>query len=202
MKFGPKLIVELTKKVLSNPYAYQNAWTLQGFGMLRLYMEDGLRLSIWSKRHRSENVSLVHSHPWNFRSYVVAGEMHNTIFGEAEPNFDTMPFIKQTIRAGEGGGLEGEPSTVHLKSLEYQVVRPGEVYGQDYDEIHYSDPVDGTITLCDRAVPIGNSKDHAYVYWNAGNVWGTAEPRPATLREIDEIVEMGRLQLAHVSVPF
>jgi hypothetical protein len=195
MRLGPTdvLIGELVAKILAEPHAHK--WTIQGFGMLRTYLKGNTRLTLWNRIGKVPQVSMVHTHPWHFDSYVVAGRVVNTRYVEHTDEVRGMPFMRQVIKAGEGGGLEDEPREVTLGVDCIDYVVAGETYRQTKDEIHRSDPVDGTITLCKRTVPDGNSPDHAYVYWPADYNWVSAEPRVATREEIDIYVACAEAQL-------
>lgn len=163
-------------------------WTLQGFGMLRLYLPGGQRLHVWSKRHKVQNVSEIHTHPWNFRSTIVAGCLRNHIYRVGGiPSCSGEWMYEQKIRCGEGGGLTGERERKYLYLETLDIFHEGDTYEQRYDEIHLSEPYDGCVTLVERVVPEGNSPDHACVYYPVGTEWVSAEPRPATEQEILEI---------------
>lgn len=178
-----KLIRALVKRTLQDATKFK--WTLQGFGMLRLYLpEPNVRMSVWDKTYRVPNVSLVHTHPWHFESYVVCGEIANWKYVEGEYHPAAEDYVRQTIHAGEGGGLVGEPTKVRLiRSYNPQLVWRGSFYKQQADEIHHTDFVDGTVTLCDRVVA-GQDPHRALVYWPSNTVWVSAEPRIATEEEV------------------
>jgi hypothetical protein len=177
----------LVKKILEKAEFYE--WSLQGFGMLRLHMDYGVRLNVWDSRYRVPNVSLMHSHPWNFVSYIVAGELQNIRWVLANhvstTEFDT-PFEHAIIKPGPGGGLRENKGLVVLLQQNGEVYKAGESYCQKFDEIHVSDPLDGTVTVNERE-RVG--EDLAYVYWPKGTEWVSAEPRPAKLHEVRDITE-------------
>ena len=68
-----KIIQALAAEILRRPHGYK--WSLQGFGMLRLYLSDNIRLHVWTTEHRVENVSDIHDHPWDFISTVLFGQL-------------------------------------------------------------------------------------------------------------------------------
>jgi hypothetical protein len=189
-----ELVRHLVMKILSNALSYP--WTVQGFGMLRTYLENNVRLTLWLKKYRTPAVSMLHTHPWDFNSYIVCGEMHNTVFktvyDHGEPGF---PYWVQKIKAGEGGGLEGEPERVKIAIETQDYIKTEGRYDQTFNQIHRSDPADGTVTLCARQVPEGNSKDHALVFWPDGYAWVSAEPCPATPEIISDFVAAALVQM-------
>jgi hypothetical protein len=158
-------------------------WSLQGFGMLRLYLPNGFRLHVWDKRFAVENVSLVHTHPWGFKSTIIAGTVYNTRLAREEAS--PYRFYEQKILCGEGGGLREEPKEVGLKLMSYETYREGQSYEQESDEIHISIPVDGSVTIIERTFK--EDRDHASVFWNVGERFVSAEPREARKYEVEAI---------------
>lgn len=189
-----KIIHELAKMVLANSGGFK--WTLQGFGMFRTYLENGARLTMWHEKHRIPNVSMVHTHPWDFTSYIVCGMMRNQRYSQNDVRTPrALPFMRSLIKAGEGGGLEGSPKPVWLSPLQMENHFPRTFYCQNFDEIHASYPVSGTVTICDRVVTSPDGKDHAYVFWESGNQWVSAEPRPIEGWLVEETASIA---LAHL----
>ncbi len=165
-------------------HACDYEWTLQGFGMLRLYLDRQkvTRLHVWDSRFAVPGVSTMHTHPWNFVSLVVAGKMGNVLF---RPNPCGTPYQWQRIKCGEGGGLVGAPALVHMWQYQQNIYTEKSWYEQKADEVHVSHPQDGTVTLVEREFL--EDADHAVVYWPDGTEWVSAEPRPATEAEVREI---------------
>ena len=176
------LAEKIVKMLLRTPHGLN--WTVQGLGMLRAYIDDNkeIRLHIWDKDLIVPEVSTIHTHPWEFTSYIISGEILDTKLVESKSEFG-QPYFKQSILCGEGGGLEGEPELVHLINKGGVLYRRGEQYCLWPDEIHDSQFKDGTVTIIQRK--FGEDVDHAYVYWDEGEVWGSAEPRPAAKGEIE-----------------
>lgn len=176
----------LVRHLLEHPDSIE--WTLQGFGMLRCYLEPEVRLHVWDDRYKAPGVSELHTHPWNFHSLVVAGEVHNHRFvesdGSREGTHQAIPRKRQTIRCGEGGGLVGDPVDVILSEEPTETYCEGEGYTQLAEEIHRSVPANGTVTIIEREFK--PDTEHAYVYFQGE--WGTAEPRLATPEEIEAIL--------------
>ena len=177
------LLKSAVQAILAKPHAHE--WTVQGFGMLRLYLPgpENLRLHIWDSRLAVPGVSVIHTHPWDFESHVVAGVIHNTRWTEGEG----APYLKQSLQCGAGGCILGTPETVRLHSRPAESWHEGYSYTQQADELHSSAPEDGTVSLLARSVPPGRSADHAFVYWPAGEEWVSAEPRVATPDEVEMV---------------
>jgi hypothetical protein len=162
-------------------------WTIQGFGMLRMHFSDRFRLNIWDSRYRVLNVSMIHTHPWNFESLVVVGEVQNIRYDvDTIPTNGTKPYYRALIKPGVTfDGSMDDTKIVHLEHYDLQErITEGCVYRQEAHETHMSLPVDGTITLNDRT-RVG--EDVAYVYWPLGEEWVSAKPRIATQEEVRDI---------------
>lgn len=183
--FGREAIL----KLLQNAGDYE--WSVQGFGMLRTYLDypKRWRLNVWDQRLAVPGVSTVHDHPWHFDSVVVGGIVINQ-------RLDPVPWAKvplsqrfsvARIKTGEGGGPTGEPpQVVGLIRRKPEVILAGQSYHQQADEIHESMPLDGTVTLNSRdRLPDG---EHARVFWPYGETWVDAEPRVASPDEVSRTV--------------
>lgn len=179
-------------------YGLNGGWTLQGLGMLRLYIDRDKkhRLHVWDDRYiATPKPSELHTHPWHMYSYIVAGEIHNERFvRETEETYATHPhgslpvqtWMEQTILCGTGGGLcDTKPEMVWLVQGNEELYGEGRVYKQRADEIHRSRPLRGTVTVVSRGML--DDTDHASVFWPTGQEWITAEPRPATPEEVYDI---------------
>lgn len=175
------LVKLLVQNVLEHRHAYD--WTLQGFGMLRTYLDKDhrVRLHVWDDRYVVPGVSEMHTHPWNFESYIVAGVVHQRRFLRV-PEGTGMLFDEYALRCGAGGGLCGDPTPVRLRDVTPEMYIEGDVYRQQADEIHVSSPERGTVTLVDRSFM--EDTEHASVFTRPGEPWGSAEPRPATGLEV------------------
>jgi len=180
----PEAFRATIKSMLEKPLNYE--WSVQGFGMLRTYLDDDkrFRLNIWHSAFTIPNVSIIHDHPWSFDSWIVNGRFTNVRYGISDaPRAGDALYDWQVIKTGPGGGPEGDSGTIRLisrASAEHYVT--GDTYHQEASEIHASYYDDGTVTLNDRTrLPDG---DHARVFWPSGGQWVDAEPRPARATEI------------------
>ncbi len=157
-------------------------WSLQGFGMLRLYMSKQTRLHLWSDQHKVSDVSDIHTHPWDFQSVVIAGELRNL---RLYPERQGKPYLNQTILCGPGGYPLADISRINLWAKPLEIYKEGDTYKQSATEIHQSFPLDGTVTLIQRQ--FREDDDHAQVFWPPDKHWVSAEPRKATTEEVATI---------------
>jgi hypothetical protein len=193
---------QLIHELLTRPFQYEwtngsvhatREWSVQGFGMLRTYLDPAkrYRLNVWHSRFKMPHVSTIHDHPWHFTSWIIAGRFLNqrhTIktvhyaagryrVSAAPPNFHC-----QRIKTGPGGGPAGEVSDVFLLPLQPELYDAGDTYHQRADEVHASHYEDGTVTLNDRTRL--EDGEHARVFWPYGTKWVDAQPRAATELEV------------------
>lgn len=166
-------------------------WSLQGFGMLRHYLTPTVRLHIWDSRFKVKDVSTIHDHPWDFRSYIVSGLVRQHRYSEIETQWDrtTHPYARlyerTKIRCGPGGCSMGDPQHVTLLRGPIEAYEAGRWYEQRAEEIHESLPHDGTVTLVEHHFK--TDTEHARVYHQTPQ-WVSAEPRQATREEIAAFV--------------
>ncbi len=158
-------------------------WTAQGFGFLRLKINDHMRLHVWDSRLRQPGVSDIHDHTqWAFTSHVVSGSIVNIRY-TIDPAGQRHSMA--TLLCGIGGGMQAQAQEpVGLVAGTPELYLPGMSYRQEPDEIHRTMPADGTVTLI---VQERRDTDTARVFWPEGGSWGDAIPRAATRQEIDEV---------------
>ena len=169
------------RAILEHPTEF--AWTVQGFGFMRCYLtpDKRWRLNVWDSE-LATNASLIHDHPWNFTSYIIAGALYNFRYTENEAEGDWYTW--GLLLPGIGGGLTSAPQGVKaLWQGKREEWLPGDVYTQKHREIHHTEFGDGTVTLNDRIRPHGG-KDIARIFWPAGEQWQDAMPRDATAVEV------------------
>lgn len=172
----------LVRKILENPKSY--SWSLQGLGMLRLYLSTELRLHIWDSRYRIPAVSSLHTHPWSFESYVVAGRIRQFRFSEVAATHHHVEHYKTSVLVCSAGNCtRTEPEDAYLFREREEDYGAGHRYRQHADEIHDSMPVDGTVTLVARAFTKADC-GRARIFWPALETWVSAEPRVATDAEV------------------
>ncbi len=171
------------KKILEQAEHYE--WSLQGLGMLRLYLDDNTRLHVWDRRFAFPGASPIHDHlQWALNSTIISGSMVNVRYTErtdcVRPN--QMTHMVGTLKAGYGCYFKDEPKPTRLVQQEPEFYSPGDSYWQRATEIHESKPEDGTVTLM-RKTPT-EDKESARVFWPISTEWGSAEPRRATIHEV------------------
>lgn len=169
--------------ILKNPKDYE--WTLQGLGMLRLYLSTGMRLHVWSTQHAVKDVSVIHDHPWDFHSVVLCGRMIDMVY-EIEPGEPTHH--EQSIMCGVGAHTITEKSNVRLALRSNDAHYAEDTYNRKAEQLHQSMPINGTVTLIDRTRFLPD-RDLARVFFPLGTDFVSAEPRPATLEEVQAITQ-------------
>jgi len=165
------------KHILENARRFE--WSLQGLGMLRLYLNPETRLHVWSGKHRVPGVTAIHDHPWGFTSTIISGSIVNYIYREAM-SVQTRPFMKQRIQCGPDGCSQGEPESVALCVDSARRYWSGDSYTQAAPEIHETLFEDGTVSLIEK---VGQG-EYAHVFYPAGATWVSARPRQATWEEV------------------
>lgn len=181
-----------TLAIVDEPLKFQ--WSVQGFGVLRLFIKDVGRLHIWDRALRYPGVSLIHNHSWNLESTIVAGELCNTRYVESRPatglaltlDMPATHWKRRLLTGYQSKMTEAPAEMVNLRRRHSEFYRPGDVYSQRADEIHQTDALDGTITIMRRDEDVNG---HADVYWPLGTEWGTAIPRRATPAEVAQTTQ-------------
>jgi hypothetical protein len=178
------------KDIIAHPF--DRKWTIQGFGMLRTYLDDEEieRLHIWDVDTANPDVSTIHDHPWDFDSRIVVGRLTNCRFEFNAPVGLIHKFAK--IKTGEGGGLvDDKVGTTVLALAPEEHYGIDETYHQDAPELHESLPEAGTVTVIRRIFHAPRDDQYATVCWRRGD-WVTAEPRLATEDEIQHFISIAR----------
>lgn len=174
--------------ILKHPSDQSRKWSVQGLGMMRFYLSDSVRLHIWDSSLKVPGASALHTHPWDLDSVVVAGRYKQHRYTETPADSTVWDdHVKQqfkavTIQCGEGACVMSEPEEVTLVEGMLETYLEGMGYHQDSNEIHWSIPEDGTVTLVTRTFKA--DRDHARVLWRGKGPWVDAKPRPATPLEI------------------
>jgi len=179
-----KLDRALVRTLLTRAEAFD--WSLQGFGMFRLYVTKELRLHVWTDEFKQPAVTTVHTHPWDFGSTVLQG--HVTDLRYIKVDGGGLARWEQKIQCGEGACTVGERTPVCLLLTEERRVVVGQCYGRRANDIHESIPSNGCITLVERR--FREDTEHAYVYYPHDASWVSAEPRKATITEVRRMAEI------------
>jgi hypothetical protein len=184
---------QLVRYLLKNRMQFQDDWTMQGFGFLRLKISDSMRLHVWDSRLREAGVSDIHDHTqWAFTSHIISGSLVNIRYEVCQPTCDNaQPYNMATLKCGIGGGMiDGSTKLAHLLAGKPELYLPGSSYRQEPDEVHRTMPADGTVTLIEQE---RRDVDTARVFWPIGGTWGDAIPRQATK---DEVANVGSFALS------
>lgn len=195
-------MTQKVRNILELPHGLP--WTIQGFGMLRLYLDrdEVQRLHIWDTDQMSvEEVSTVHDHPWDLDSLIVSGTLRNQRYvraiGPAVQLVESVrlpadaggeKWMAQPIRTGEGGHTTEPAYEQYLARRPLETYQPGDVYHQDAEEIHESLPSRGCVTVVTRT--FSRERDLATSFYKNTSEWVSAEPRPATLDEIQHFTTL------------
>lgn len=159
-------------------------WRAHGIGMLKTYLDPATRhwrLDLWHSVLVTPGISTMHTHPWPFTSFVMAGKLHNYRYARRlanVPDFRRAPaemYHEGKIACGAHyRGLEGDSHPiVPLVPLPPEVYSTGNTYAMLPDEIHRTTFRDGTITVICRGAPETDGET-ASVFWPAGEPWGDA----------------------------
>ena len=170
---------EIVKHVMENQFNYE--CELQGFGMLRTYISKNTRLQIWLKDFIVPGVTDIHTHPWDFESFIYQGQIVNHCWRESS-KLDGVTFDRCLILTGEKAYVK-ERTQVILKVIGNQKYTRGMVYNHEKNIPHRIDFVDGTITILTKSNIHEDSLAYSYVI-GIGNEWVSAAPRLATKEEI------------------
>lgn len=119
------------KDVLTHPHNFD--WTVQGFGMMRAYIpgpvyDKQFRLNIWDSTLAVPNVSVIHDHPWAFKSWIINGRFTNVRYIFNERLGDAYNYM--TIKTGIGGGPDGPPKVMWLMARPPEIYVTGDTYHQ------------------------------------------------------------------------
>lgn len=172
----------LVQRILETADRFE--WTLQGFGMLRMYLSKEVRLHIWLNGFAVPNVSRIHDHPWDFESEIVCGQIRKLVYGRSQAGEPT--FTEARILCGTGGHLiagSEKPARLVIDRGLSGTYNPGNRYREVAEALHETIPKNGTVTIVTRKFK--QDTEHATVCYPIGTPWVSAEPRPATKYEID-----------------
>lgn len=163
-------------------------WTVQGFGMVRTYLDGDQRwrLNIWDERLATMGANRIHDHPWDFVSTILCGCIVNRRFVFRETAAESSHQYKEIV-TGPDGYDASEPKHCLLMPTREEIYRAGYSYKQRRDEVHETIAEPGTVTINDRSPPSPGYK--ARVFWPSGYSWTAARPRPATSAEVAAAIE-------------
>jgi hypothetical protein len=166
-------------------------WQVQGFGMLRTYLNGGsdIRLQIWDQRLVEWGYSPIHDHPWDFSSIIVAGTLFNQRFNRKwqAGSSGWKKYNEDVIVPGPDNEGTESVGTCWLQGEPVEVYSAGDTYSQRWYELHQTRYTQSTITVIERerTRPDG---DIASSIWQGPGKWVSARPRTAEPEEITAII--------------
>ena len=151
-------------------------WRMQDIGLMSLRLDDRRehRLHVWDPSYGAEE-PLVHDHPYDFISTIIAGEMTNTRY-EQDPAGDE--YVR--FRFSPGAESERRSDSVRLSSTATTFIE-GSRYNQDAHELHASWQQPGTVTAI-RCQWVETPELTVCV--RDENSWRSGQGRDATREEI------------------
>lgn len=161
----------------------EREWQVQGFGMLRTYL-DGPgepRLQVWDQRLATWSNNAIHDHPWAFESTIVAGVLFNQRFRVEVSNHPYDGHTTEIVPGTRGGLLSERPiQPCRITPAQPEIYAMGESYSQTHREMHLTKYLPGTVTLITRSER--EEADIARVAWygGAGDQPPFVNPYPAT----------------------
>jgi hypothetical protein len=186
---APQWTRDEVRELLEDWRSYE--WQVQGFGMLRIYLDGPTepRLQIWDQRLAVWSNNAIHDHPWAFRSTIMAGTIFNQRYDIGHPGTWPNGHITEIVPGTRGGRLSERPiNPCFIAPRPVEVYSMGDSYSQAHREMHLTRYLPGTITLIDRFDR--EPEDIAKVAW-----FGAADaqppfvnPYPATPAVVETIV--------------
>jgi hypothetical protein len=171
--------LDMTVELIEKGWPPVSDWSVQGFGLLRLYIRKVGRLHIWVSALRYPGVTMVHNHSWDLRSTIVSGCLINRRW--TQQPFGERWKRRRILTGYDCKFVQPADDEVYLIEEPRDVYHAGDVYRQNASAIHMTDAEDGTVTLMERNEDTNGEAD---LYWRITEEWGTARPRKATPEEI------------------
>ena len=175
------------KQILDNPFDY--VWEIQGFGMLRTYIDKNTRLQIWLNKYIVPNVTDIHTHPWDFESYIYQGEITNNCYLELFPIIPSIhkgyEYDRCLILTGENAYVKEKTKVSLIDAIAVSYTQ-GDKYKHDMTIPHRIDFIDGTVTILTKKNIQPDSLAYSYVV--DGGEWVSAAPRLATKEEVNDFI--------------
>jgi hypothetical protein len=167
----------LVRNILEHAHHY--TWTMQDIGLLGLRLDGQreYRLHVWAPS-RCVGASVIHDHPFDFVSRIVAGELTNARY-EEDPS--GVKYLRERY----------SPSNEDLRTTDIvqlaasvETYRDGDEYAQLAHELHDSHQLPGTVTIIRRAF---RDVSELTVCRAEDAPWISGVSRPATSAEVEDI---------------
>jgi hypothetical protein len=164
-------------------HAEDYPWVMQEIGLLGLRLDDTreYRLHVWDPSS-CVGEPLVHDHPFDFTSTVIAGEMTNTRYEE-----DPLGTEYRRVRFTPPNEHDRRSDMVRLSGTA-TTHAAGAQYHQLAHELHDSRQLPGTVTIIRRTFTREASELTVCTRDEAG--WIAGQSRPATPAEVKRITAM------------
>jgi hypothetical protein len=136
----------LVRNILEHALDY--SWRMQDIGFLGLPLDEHreYRLHVWAPGY-CVGPPVIHDHPFDFVSRIVAGELTNIRYVE-----DPSGVKYQRDRYSPPNEDVRTTDTVQLVGTD-ETYREGDQYAQLAHELHDSHPASGTVTILRRTFP-------------------------------------------------
>jgi hypothetical protein len=167
----------LVRNILEHAHGY--SWTMQELGLLGLRLDDRreYRLHVWDPGHRIGG-PVIHDHPYDFVSTIVAGELTNVRY-EEDPT--GVKYLRDRY----------SPPNEDLRSSDFiqlapraETHREGDEYAQLAHELHDSHQLPGTVTIIRMTF---RDVNELTVCRAEDAPWISGVSRPATSEEVEAI---------------
>lgn len=188
---GARMTRDEVLEVLTHPDDHE--WQVQGFGMLRTYL-DGPgepRLQVWDQRLATWSNNAIHDHPWAFESTIFAGIIYNQRYAVATSEFFSNGQVTEIIPGTRGGKLTERPVVAcRIEPKPVEVYAMGDRYSQRHREMHLTRYLQGTVTLIERSER--EAEDIAHVAWfgNVDEQPPFVNPYPPTAEQVARTLDM------------
>jgi hypothetical protein len=167
----------LIRNILEHPDDY--SWTIQDIGLLGLRLDEQreYRLHVWAPDRRVGG-PVIHDHPFDFVSSIVAGELTNV-------RYEEDPSGTKYLRERYSPPNEDLRTTdVVQLAAEVETYREGDEYAQLAHELHDSHQLPGTVTVIRRMF---RDVRELTVCRSEDAPWTSGVSRPATPGEVRSI---------------
>ena len=165
----------LVKSILEKPL--DRLWTAQGFGKMATNITSNSRLHIWHRMLVNTDVPAIHSHASDFQSVVLVGRMRNLRFVEIDTHASKGGMFNKILSSDSEQIIRAR-----LVELPMEIYEEDAQYKQSAEEVHWSLPDDGTVTIVEwdfdpHPLPMK-------VYWRGNLPWCDAKPRQMPDHEV------------------
>lgn len=114
--------------------------------LLNLENNSQIRLHLWLK---GDFLQTPHTHPWNFKSRILNGQLIDEIYDES--NINSKKFNKYQCKSSfiKNGHKFEKLENIYLKTISTNTYKKNDIYSHDFNNIHLTSYTESnTITLC------------------------------------------------------